>query len=82
MRNYSSLTKHLSCVIVRKCVYALILSALQTKHLLLTKNASRYSTTLSTHPRTITHDSPASMGRKARAPRRRGNSKPMPEKNI
>jgi hypothetical protein len=37
MRNYSSLSKHLLCVIVRKCVYTVIFSALHTKHLLLSK---------------------------------------------
>jgi len=82
MRNYSSLHKRLLCVKVRKCVYTLIFPALKTTHLLLNKNARRYLTTLVTHPRTITHDSPANMGRKARAPRGRGNLKPMPEKNI
>ena len=63
MRNGSSLSKHLSCVIVRKCVYTVIFSSLQIRHLLRSKNGRRYLTTLVTHTRTITHDSPASLGR-------------------
>lgn len=62
MRNGSSPSKHLSCVIVRKCVYTVIFSSLQIRHLLRNKNGRRYLTTLVTHPRIITHDSPASLG--------------------
>jgi hypothetical protein len=57
MRNPELLSKRLLCVIVRRCVYTMKFSALQTKHLILSMQGHPSYQTTSTHLRTITHDS-------------------------
>jgi hypothetical protein len=53
MRNGSFLCKRQLCVIVRRCVYSVNFSALQTKHLFLSKDGQPRSEPASTHSRTI-----------------------------
>jgi hypothetical protein len=56
VRNSPSLSKRLSCVIVRKCVYTSNFSLLQMKHLDSSRNERQHPNTKLTHRRTITHD--------------------------
>lgn len=82
MRNKASLSKHLLCVIVRKCVYTVRFSALQTKGLFFSKSGRSGLKPTSTHLRTITHDSYA--GAKTWLPSRgfMGAVSSIPERSL